>query len=204
MRRETWDIFSRKSVTDHNVFPGTWYFKCKSKPDWKIGKFKARYCVREDVQKRMSQDPPNLYYPVLQRATVMLMLILQCTIGLHSQSIDFKNDFSQSDITSGESVLIELPRDFNSDGGQCDVVLRLKKSIYGQAEATRLWYEKFQNGLLDCGFVMIKVDPCMFMSKTVICVVYVDDCMFRAHSQYEIDNVMKSFKGDGTSYNREQ
>ena len=42
MRRDTWEIVSRKSVADHDVIPGTWYFKCKKKPDWTIRKFKAR------------------------------------------------------------------------------------------------------------------------------------------------------------------
>ena len=51
--------------------------------------------------------------------------------------------------------------------------------------------------------MMIKVYPCLFMSKTVIFVVYVDDCLFWARSQYELDNVMKSFKEDGPSYNWE-
>ena len=41
------------------------------------------------------------------------------------------------------------------------------------------------------------------MSKTVIYVVYVDDFLFWALSQSEIDNVMKSFKEDGPSYNWE-
>ena len=27
MRRDTWDIVSRKSVADHNVLPGIWSFK---------------------------------------------------------------------------------------------------------------------------------------------------------------------------------
>ena len=58
---------------------------------------------------------------------------LQYILGLQSQSIDFKNDFAQADIPSGEPVLIELPRDFNSEGGQRDVVFRLKKSLYVQA-----------------------------------------------------------------------
>ena len=132
-----------------------------------------------------------------------LMLILQCILGLQSQSIDFKNDFSQAYIPSGEPVFIELPRDFKSDGGQHDVVLKLKKSLYGQAKAARLWYEKFRNGLLERGFVMSKVDSCLFMSKNVICVVYVDDCIFWASSQSEIDNVMNYSKEDGNSYNWE-
>ena len=43
----------------------------------------------------------------------------------------------------------------------------------------------------------------MFMSKTVICVVYVDGFIFRARQQYMIDNTIKSFKEDGPIYNRE-
>ena len=50
--------------------------------------------------------------------------------------------FSQADIPSGETILIELPENFKSDGGQHDVFLKLKKILYGQAEAARLWYEK--------------------------------------------------------------
>ena len=75
MRRDTWEIVSSKSVADHNVLPGTLSFKCKRKPDWTIRKFKARYCVRGDIQKRMSPKPLNLYSTVVQWSTVRLMLI---------------------------------------------------------------------------------------------------------------------------------
>ena len=128
-----------------------------------------------------------------------LILIFKCIIGFQSQSIDFINAFSQAYIPSREPVLIEIPRGFNSYGGQCDVFLRLKKILYGQDEATCLWYECFWKGLLDRGFVASKVDPCLFMYKTVICMVYVDACIFWEHSQSDIDNVTKSFKEDGSS-----
>ena len=131
------------------------------------------------------------------------MLILQCVLGLQSKSIDFTNAFAQADIPSWEPVFIELPRYFNSDGGQNVVFLKLKKSLNGQAEAACLWYEKLRNGLLERGFMVSKVDPCLFMSKTVICVVCVDDCLFWSRSISDIDNVMKSFKEDGPSYNWE-
>ena len=93
----------------------------RKKPDWTIRKFKARYCVRGDIQKRLSPKPLNSYSPVVQWATVRLMLILQCILGLQSQSIDFTNSFAQADIPSGEPFFIELPRYFKSDGGQYDV-----------------------------------------------------------------------------------
>ena len=41
------------------------------------------------------------------------------------------------------------------------------------------------------------------MSKNFICVIYVDDCLFWAHSQSEIGNIMNYFKDDGPSYNWE-
>ena len=132
-----------------------------------------------------------------------LMLIFQSIICLQSQSIDFTDAYFQADIPSGETILIELPQDFKSGGGQHDVVLKLNKSLYGQAKAARLWYEKLRNGLLERGFVMRKLDPCLFMSKTVICVLYVDYCLFWARSQYDIDNLMKYFKEDYPSYNWE-
>ena len=75
----------------------------------------------------------NSYYPVVQWATVRVMLIFYCIICLQSQSIDSANSFAQADIPSGESVFIELPRSFKCNGGKCDVVLRLNKSIYEQA-----------------------------------------------------------------------
>ena len=49
---------------------------------------------------------------------------------------------------SGEPAFIEPPRDFKSDGGQHDVVLKLKKSLYGQAKDAQICYKKPQNGLL--------------------------------------------------------
>ena len=128
MRRDTWEIVSRKSVADHKVLPRTWSFKFKRKPDWKISKFKAQYCVRGDLQKRMSPEPLNSYSKVVQWVTVRIIFILYFILAFQSQSIDLKNAFAQADILSGEPVFIERPRDFKSDVGQYDVFLRFKKS----------------------------------------------------------------------------
>ena len=70
------------------------------------------------------------------------MLILQCIIVLQSQNIDFTNAFDQADISSQGKDFVELPRSFNHDSGQCDVVIRLNKRLYGQGEPARLLYEK--------------------------------------------------------------
>ena len=85
------------------------------------------------------------------------IFILQCILGVQSQSIDFTNSFAQEDTPIQEKLLIGLPRYFKSDGGKCDVVIRLKENLYGQTKAAHLWYEKLQNGLLDCGFVLSNI-----------------------------------------------
>ena len=79
------------------------------------------------------------------------MFILQFILGLQSQSIDLKNAFAQAHIPSGETIFIEIPSDFKSDGRSHDVVIKLKKSLYGQAKAARLWCEKLRNCLLERG-----------------------------------------------------
>ena len=139
--------------------------------------------MRGDVQKRLSHEPLNSYYPVVKWATVRLMLILKFILGLQSQIIDFTNVFTQADNPSREPVFIEITRYFNSNGGQCDFFIRLNKGLYGQSEAAHIWYEKFKNGLLDRCFVVSNMNHCMFIAKNVICVVYVDDCLFWASSQ---------------------
>ena len=107
--------------------------KCKSKPYCNISRLKLTYCIRGGVQKILSPEHLNSYSQVVQWATVRLILILQCIIGLHSQNIDFINTFAKEDIPSRESVCVELPGYFNIDGGQCDYVLSLNKILYSQA-----------------------------------------------------------------------
>ena len=99
-------------------------------------------CERGFPEENVSLTP-ELVFPVLQWTTVRLMLIFQFILGLLSQIIDFANAFYQADIPSGGTVFIELPRGFDSDGGKCYGVLRLKKILYGRSEAARLWCESF-------------------------------------------------------------
>ena len=78
-----WDYFKEVSCWSQCASRNM-VFKYKRKPDWKTSNFKAQYWVRGDVQKILSPEPLNLYSPVVQWATVRLMFILHCIIGLQS------------------------------------------------------------------------------------------------------------------------
>jgi hypothetical protein len=48
IRQRTWKAVERSSAT--NIIKSTWAFKCKRLPDGTVLKFKARFCVRGDLQ----------------------------------------------------------------------------------------------------------------------------------------------------------
>ena len=56
VKRKTWDLVSKGSIGKENpkgeLLLNTWAFKVKRHTDYSIRKFKARFCVRGDVQKR--------------------------------------------------------------------------------------------------------------------------------------------------------
>lgn len=76
------------------------------------------------------------------------MLILALILGLKTKEIDFSNAFAQAELAS--PVYLELPQGFDAEGD--NKILELQKSLYGQIEAPRLWYEKVKGGLEDQGF----------------------------------------------------
>ena len=64
-----------------------------------------------------------------------------------------------------------LPRGYN----QRDYCLRLKKDIYGQKQAGRIWNQHLHEGLKKIGFEKSKSDDCLYFRGTTLLLVYVDD-----------------------------
>ena len=80
---------------------------------------------------------------------------------------------------------MEAPRGFGNKDGK-DKVLKLNSSLYGLKQAPRTFFEKLREGLLERGFYQSDHDPCLFMKKNLICVVYVDDAISAGPSKEDI------------------
>jgi hypothetical protein len=206
VKRQTWDIVPRSSCAPNAlIVPGTWAFRCKRRPDGTFRKFKSRWCVRGDIERRINGkngEVMDTYSPVVQWSSVRLMLVLTIILGMVTQAVDFSNAFAQADMPEGLDVFLEMPENFKSSDSS-DSVLKLKKSLYGQTIAPKLWYEKLKKGLENRGFVASKVDPCMFISRKVVICSYVDDLTIYAMTQRPIDDLLESFRNDGDQYNWE-
>ena len=102
----------------------------------------------------------------------------------------------------GEPVYIEVP--FEVPGyNKSKTVLRLKKSLYGQVDALKMWCNKLKKGLEARKLFPCKAVTCLFIGKKVICISYVDDCLWFARKESDIDDLLKSFEDDGVKHNWE-
>jgi hypothetical protein len=188
---DAWDIVPREEAT--NIIDSTWAFKRKRFPDGSVRKYKARLCVRGDQQVQ-GVDYFKTYSPVVSWLMTQLLLVLSVHLGLKSKQVDYSNAFIQADLE--EDVFIEMPRGYRQDGK----VLRLKKSVYGLSQAPLTWFNKLKGGLLERGFRPSTLDPCLFISDNVICLVYVDDCLFFARDEKDIDKVIGELRCDDGTY----
>ena len=175
----TWIVDDQVNATS-KILPGTWVFRRKRAPDGTIIKYKARYCVRGDLQTEVHET----YAPVVGWSTIRLFLILSMVLQWDTKSIDFSQAFVQA--TLKNPVWIHLPRGFhtNEGAGKC---LKLVKSLYGLAEAPRLWYLHLFDALVNkLGFTQSKIDSCILMKDGMMIVVFVDDCAisYRSEADY--------------------
>ena len=156
------------SDAETKILPGTWTFKLKRRPDGTVKKYKARYCVRGNLQ----EGSEETYAPVVSFSTVRLFLFLSLLLEWSTCTVDFNNAFVQADLD--DPGWIHLPRGFHSSGSRRKC-LRLKKSLYGLRSAPKLWNQHIVSALLSVGFIQSSVDKCLFYKVDVIAILYVDD-----------------------------
>ena len=172
------------------VLPGTWVFKVKRAPDGSFKKFKARYCVRGDLQ----EGDFETYAPVVQFSSVRLFLAWSLLLDWYTCSVDFSNAFIQAKLK--DDTFIHLPRGFTSSQ-RSKTCLKLKKSLYGLAVAPRLWYEHLWNSLKKQGLVQSDHDKCLLFRKDLIVICYVDDLGVQAPRKGIVDKFISNLKEDG-------
>ena len=73
-------------------------------------------------------------------------------------------------------------------------VLKLNRSVYGLKQSPKNFFKLLKGNLEKCGFHQSDFDSCLFISDKVICVCYVDDCLFFAPEESDIDAVIDGIK----------
>ncbi len=76
------------------------------------------------------------------------------------------------------------------------MVLRMKKSIYGQVNSPKLFYEHLCSGMHQLGFVPTEADPCLFIHKEhqIMVLTYCDDQIWLSPDNALIEKYVKKLQ----------
>jgi hypothetical protein len=201
MQKEVNDHESRNhwSIVHRSVIPaGTktimaiWSFKRKRFPDGRIMKYKGRLCAHGDMQ-TWGENYWETYSPVVNWLSVRTLLAISIVHDLDTRAIDFTLAFPQADLDV--DVFMEMPYGFDCDGNR-GYVLKLNKNLYGLKQASYNWFNLIKSGLEARGYEhQSETDPCVFLGKDSIVLVYVDDCIvFSKKDSKAADYLIESLK----------
>ena len=94
---------------------------------------------------------------------------------------------------------MQLPIGFQVDGQteayfDKQYVMKLNKNIYGLKQGIFNWYEKLKKLLVDRGFKLYAIDPCLYIVNGMLVLTYVDDCIIVGPSMVDIYAFICSIK----------
>jgi hypothetical protein len=192
-----WDLVPR--LPDMNVLPSTWAFKIKRYQDGSLKKFKARFCARGDRQLE-GVDYFETWAPVVQWATIRIVLIQAVKLGFCSAQCDITAAFIHTLLPEEETVYVDQPRGFHRHPNH---VLRLRRSLYGLKQSPRHFFHYLSDRLLKQGLTQSQHDPCLFFTSSMIVIVYVDDLLIFAETDGQIDSLIANMKREEICLRRE-
>jgi hypothetical protein len=112
--------------------------------------------------------------------------------SLKGKHIDFTQAFPQAKLK--EDIYLRFPAGFEHKNEKW--VLKLKRNLYGLVQASQNWFLKLSAIYERLRFKQSKSDPCLFLRKDMIIVLYTDNCLIYARDTKEIDSFVKTLRDD--------
>jgi reverse transcriptase-like protein len=161
-------------------------FKYKYDTDGYLVKFKARICVRGDLQ--ITRD--NNYAATLAVRVFRALMALAAAFDLEILQLDAVNAFLNSKLA--EHITVEWPPGFR----QNNRVLKLLKALYGLKQAPVLWYNHLVAMLLQQGLQKVHGVNCVLTTNWLILFFYVDDIilLYSQENQERVNTLLTQLK----------
>ena len=162
-----------------------------------IYKWKARLNVHGGKQEK-GVHFWETYSPVMKWFSIRFFLLLALLRGWRTRQIDFILAYPQAPVET--PLFMRIPKGFamaNDNEDPQDYVLELVKNLYGQKQAGRVWNKHLHKGLLDIGFQQSAIDECVYYCGSTIFLVYVDDGLFFAPNDGDIEAAIADIRAAG-------
>ena len=194
IEKDTWEIVSRNEVPHGDeVLDSVWAMRRKRNLTTnEITKYKARLNVHGGMQ-TYGLNYLETYAPVVTWFSTRLLIITALLQNWSIRQVDFVMAYTQAPIEN--DMYMALPAGISTSfGNKKDYVLKLKKNLFGQKQAGRVWNQFLVQKLQDIGFVPSKVDECVFYRGTTIFIVYVDDGLVLDTSGKNLDGFVQELR----------
>ena len=163
-----------KGTASSPPLPLLWVFKYKFDTDGYLTKFKARLCVRGDLQ-TTEQDT---YAATLAARTFRALMAISAAFDLEAHQFDAVNAFVNSDLD--EEIYCQPPEGYQRP----DSTWLLLRALYGLKQSPLLWYRDFTTALEDLGLQPVPGVNCLFANDFLLLFFYVDDIVVLYHKKY--------------------
>ena len=177
MDHQVWEAVPKGKIKKGGkVLTSTWAMKKKAN-----GKFRARLNARgyEQVD-GVHYDEDTKSAPVTNDITIRIVLTLLVMAGWCAHVVDVQGAFLNGRFADGEVLYMAVPEGFEQHYG-CDVVLRLKRTIYGLKQAAYAFWIELLKAFESLQYSRSKADPCLYYKwgeeGLVLWISWVDDCL---------------------------
>jgi hypothetical protein len=194
-KHDVWKAIPKNRVpADSKVLSSTWAMKKKSN-----GTYRARLNARgfEQVDGE-HYDSQTKAAPVVNEATIFIVLILMVMGDLYGELMDVCGAFLNGEFSRGEVIYMSVPQGFEKYYGK-DVLLLLKKTIYGLKQAAYAYWVVMLKAIKKIGLERSKADPCLYFRWTKnglhMMASWVDDLMNVAIDKRDVEDCKQKFKG---------
>ena len=188
---ETYELVPRPNSP---VLGGRWVYAKKYNEDEEI--FKARFVAKGYAQVPQVQYT-DTFSPTARLTSIRLLMNIAADENLVVHAMDFKCAYLNADIDC--EIFMEQPKGFEvkSDKGD-ELVLKLKKSLYGLKQSGRMWNNLLHSFLVGLGFVRSEAENCVYVSYKdeikIIIIVWVDDLIIAGSDLEAVEQVKTKLK----------
>ncbi len=128
-------------------------------------------------------------------------MVLASKLDLISVQCDITAAFVHARVPDKENIYVHQPHGFKQ--GNSNDVLCLKQTLYGLKQAPRYFFKYSTERLIRQGHTPSEHDPCLFMSSTLIVIIYVDDILIDGKCNDEINNLIAWMKSEDVALHQE-
>ena len=170
--KETFSQVALPNKKSTQILPLKWVFTYKFDADGMLEKFKARICVRGDLQ-WMSTEEKRAATLAVKTARAVFALVAAFDLDMIQRDVvtAFLNSMLESE------VYTKCPPGFEALN-QCWL---LHRALYGLRMSPRLWQQEATKVLVKLGLTPVEEDPYIFTTKGIIVFFYVDDIIIVNH-----------------------